>query len=1194
MHAASISLRWTIILILIVLGGVAILTAAEADAAPDGLQLWNEDFTRKASAARDGGKIGITATDLTTSGGTNFATVSDPTNPSDYFQLTIYDDGTNDDTMANDGIYTGLFTVCDDQGTSGSCTDAASGTIDIAEGNPVSVLVDLDNDGSYSQVTIGTDYHGPGLQIPFEGGYVSGRLTIIVTIIVEGDAEIDPTSVTYSLDFGPAVPFDLIAPLTWRAIIDTYNLTDGPHKVTINAGDVAGNLDSSTIDFIADNTVPDIFHIGSVIDKNGDILIDTSVRDQYLDCSTVRWRWDEGDWNAPVLDQNISFVSCFTMTIPYDDLIPGEHEIMVNARDLANNSMTRITRFTLPEQRTSSLSVVLPDDFDPSTMVSCSTMAIPIDLDHDELVPLDLDLFLSVDGLLTDNESIRLLVDTPATVELVWPDTVYGKHDVNIEIIAPNSSSGDTPIVELPIRTDELDYLWVLPPDIELFHDDDNVSEFRREVERLHPGGAFLLDGLVDMNVDRGEYRLSIDLVVDGDIVDTALEKFKWNESNTDFELVWPDITTGQHVVEVELFLPDIVGTDEPVDVAPVLNIDGGPFIVGPPQIYIDKFERPLTVDQSTLRPGDTLTISPWLGIAESRGVHDVIVELVVDGKVVDHLSETLRGNTTGTDVTLHWEGVTQGEHEIELRLFALDFEHGLIPIDTKPVTNLGGGAVKVEPLKIFIDEDQEPSHVNASNIRPGGWARFRTWIGIDETSGVHDFTLELVVDGKVVDKTNDTVEGNSAGMQVGLWWSQNVTPGEHEVEYRLYSGNDATGKVLIETKKVTDLDGGPIVVDPLRIFINTLFQPLEIDTSKVKPGDNLTITPWLANKEALGHQNVTVELWVDGKFVTWRHKWLWSNTTNETVELPWPNVTSGEHDVEIRLYKENKFGLKEELLETKKVTGLRGAPFIIGSATAEPPGIFLGTDGEPISVPASELRPGDDLIVDVPISIDEDEPDRDYRIRLSVDGEYVDTADGSFAIDVSVTQSEPLVWTQVTEGEHQVEVHLFHPDAAEGDEPYRVLVVTDEDGGTLDVPGPGSGDKKDGTKDSSDSPLDVFEPINDLLPLQVFPEGARPWVVPALLLIVIFGAGFYLMGRPPKGPTGSGKSDKTRTTSETPTASKEGGSKDLTAIEFPDVSKTPESSGPVSIPYPNTGTTSHTGNNPSKVKHETEVEKEV
>ncbi|NIP34940.1 MAG: hypothetical protein GWN18_08345, partial [Thermoplasmata archaeon] len=99
--------------------------------------------------------------------------------------------------------------------------------IDIAEGDAVSVYVDLDGDGSYSQVTMSTDYTGPGMATPFEGGYVSGDLIITITIIIEGEAELDPGSVVYSVDSGPSVAFVMIAPDTYQATIDSTLLTDG-------------------------------------------------------------------------------------------------------------------------------------------------------------------------------------------------------------------------------------------------------------------------------------------------------------------------------------------------------------------------------------------------------------------------------------------------------------------------------------------------------------------------------------------------------------------------------------------------------------------------------------------------------------------------------------------------------------------------------------------------------------------------------------------------------------------------------------------------------------------------------------------------------------------------------------------------------------------------------------------------------
>ncbi|MCK4300541.1 MAG: hypothetical protein KAX80_13445, partial [Planctomycetes bacterium] len=383
-------------------GAVVLISAPEADAAVDAVVLWNEDFSDNAKVIRDGAVIGITATDLNATGGTNVAMVSDPSNPGDAINVTLYDDGTHGDAVANDGIYTGNFTVSSDGGSSGSGTNEAAGIIDIAEGDAVSVFVDLDMDGSHSSVSVSTDYTGPGMATPFTGGFVSSQLIITITIIIEGEAPLDPASVTYSIDMGPSVLFTQIGPYTFQAIIDTFNLTDGPHVVTTLSADEAGNIGMGSFDIIVDNTVPDIQYACTTLAINGDVLIETLVTDLHLNGDTVKWRWDDGDWVFPGL---FGDPSSFIVIIPYDDMVPGEHGVEVTAMDLVNNSMTLITRWILPEQDLSFL-FVEPPVLDPSLFIGCETVPIQLDLLNEGEVPLDLDIDLFADDAIIDTESL--------------------------------------------------------------------------------------------------------------------------------------------------------------------------------------------------------------------------------------------------------------------------------------------------------------------------------------------------------------------------------------------------------------------------------------------------------------------------------------------------------------------------------------------------------------------------------------------------------------------------------------------------------------------------------------------------------------------------------------------------------------------------------------------------------------------
>jgi hypothetical protein len=569
--AASVSIRWVLAFLAIVAGTAVLMALPGAEGALDAVTLWNEDFSDEAKVIKDGAVVGITATDLTTTGGTRNATVSDPTNPGDSINVTLYDDGTHGDATANDGIYTGNFTVGDDGGTSGSGTDEGAGIIDIAEGDAVSVYVDLDGDGSHSQVTIRTDYSGPGMATPFEGGFVSGDLIITITIIVEGEAQLDPGSVVYSIDSGPSVPFVMIAPNTWQAVIDTTLLTDGPHTVTTLSADEAGNVGTDTFEIIVDNTVPDIDFGQTTILPDGTVAVPVTVDDMHLDHSTIRWRRDEGDWSSPGTSGT---PAGFTIFIPYDDMTAGNHSIEVTAKDLANNSMTYILKYNLPEQSYTSIHfdppVVEDEGYSPGDTVPVNTT-----IDNEGEVPADVRVDLVVDGEVVDSTTQRVPGNSSRFIELEWPDVTDGEHDVQLVVTMPNATTGDDPVDTIPVKNPRGGSIDIHIPKLTL------SRPITIPDSDLEKGKSVIIYPRIN-NPGSLERYCRVELVVDGVPLDT------WDGpvEAGGFEiphLYWEDYSRGKHDVEIRLYMDEEYG-DEPVDTVQVTSEDGGPVVVPEPK----------------------------------------------------------------------------------------------------------------------------------------------------------------------------------------------------------------------------------------------------------------------------------------------------------------------------------------------------------------------------------------------------------------------------------------------------------------------------------------------------------------------------------------------------------------------------------------------------------------------------------
>ena len=581
MRSWSIHIHWAMAVLALVLVLTLVATSQGSDAALDSVTLWNEDFSKQTSVVRDGAVIGIIATDLNTTGGSRNATISDPTNPGDAINVTLYDDGTHGDATANDGNYTGNFTVSSDGGSSGSVTDEGAGVIDIAEGDPVSVFVDLDGDGSHSQISIRTDYTGPGMATPFEGGYVGGELIITITIIVEGEAALDPGSVTYSVDAGPSVLFTQIAPNVFQAVIDTTLLTDGPHTVTTASADEAGNFDESTFDIIVDNTVPDIVYGFSTILPSGDVSTPVTVDDMHLDHSTIMWRWDGGEWVHPGATGTPAE---FDMVIAYDDMTPGNHSIEITAKDLANNSMTYILRFNLPEQSYDGVTVE-PPTIDVTSVEPGGTVPVDTTVTNQGQVPADVRIDLVVDGEVVDFVAQRVEGNSSSDVALVWPDATEGEHDVQLVVTMPNATTGEEPVDTIPVTAPGGGPIIISVPKVFLGRpvtvvDDDLEAE-----------GTLVVPAHVT-NPGPSDVDVVVALEVDGEQVDFAELTVPGGSFGT-VDLHWLDMTEGEHTIELRAYMPDEFGLVEPVDMVTVTDEDGGPINV-PPREGGDYIEGPL------------------------------------------------------------------------------------------------------------------------------------------------------------------------------------------------------------------------------------------------------------------------------------------------------------------------------------------------------------------------------------------------------------------------------------------------------------------------------------------------------------------------------------------------------------------------------------------------------------------------
>jgi hypothetical protein len=211
---------------------------------------------------------------------------------------------------------------------------------------------DAGNVNDQTSITFRVDRTAPTMDIPFEGGYVTGEITITVTIIIISDDEapVVESSVTYTIDTGPHVPFVKIGEFTFEAVIDTgvSSITEGPHTLRVYSMDAAGNEGVRTWEIIVDKHIPEVSMGDFFWFDFGSVRMQSPVSDTHLDTGSVAFELDEGGWK-PCYQENPS-PHC-AVEIDGSTITPGiEHHLCITARDKAGNEKTLNITFSKPKR----------------------------------------------------------------------------------------------------------------------------------------------------------------------------------------------------------------------------------------------------------------------------------------------------------------------------------------------------------------------------------------------------------------------------------------------------------------------------------------------------------------------------------------------------------------------------------------------------------------------------------------------------------------------------------------------------------------------------------------------------------------------------------------------------------------------------------------------------------------------------
>ncbi len=197
----------------------------------------------------------VGAGDGTSFGGFTLANVTDEAF-GDLIVVPLYDDGSGPGDIADDGLYTGSFTVVDDQGMSGQFTDDLADILDLRDGTIATVVVDIDMTGDSGLAQIQADFTPPAVTINSSPETVDLSYVLNVTAT---DVNMDTNRVWYSLDGGPDTNIASQGGNFYETTVDTSPLIEGPHTIRIAAYDMVGNENrSETVTITVDHPLPDL------------------------------------------------------------------------------------------------------------------------------------------------------------------------------------------------------------------------------------------------------------------------------------------------------------------------------------------------------------------------------------------------------------------------------------------------------------------------------------------------------------------------------------------------------------------------------------------------------------------------------------------------------------------------------------------------------------------------------------------------------------------------------------------------------------------------------------------------------------------------------------------------------------------------------------------------------------------------
>jgi hypothetical protein len=447
--------------------GVSVVFLIPLIEGEDDIALWNQDFSSEIMYATNSTVIGVSASDGTIVGEMNAVTIQDLKDTDDKISTRIYDDGTHGDMVANDGVYTGSFTIVDDEGVSGSRTDDTIDQIDIGDGYSVRVTVDLDHDGNSSFGDIVADFTAPEIVLLSDLTLPYGKIFPLEARVT--DDHVDETTFRYIQDDEQPQAFETIIKdsdgkgFNLSSEVNILGLLDGTHMITIRVSDRAGNTRELSWDILVDNTAPAMDLTNISIDPFRRVVLNSTIDDPHLDPDSVMWRWNDGEWMVP---EEIAHPNSFLFRLGFEFPLSGKNIVNVRGRDTANNTATGNLTFHYTEPRFQDL-IIKAHFPDEPPYLSGKPFDLRLTIGNPGIVAIDFTLELLVDDISVDaTQSVTIGPHTVSQWMVIsWQNPEPGFHNMSIRFILEGIHEDDSDIHMIPVVAPEGDPILIQEDD---------------------------------------------------------------------------------------------------------------------------------------------------------------------------------------------------------------------------------------------------------------------------------------------------------------------------------------------------------------------------------------------------------------------------------------------------------------------------------------------------------------------------------------------------------------------------------------------------------------------------------------------------------------------------------------------------------------------------------------------------------